>query len=106
MKLNLSLVSALDTLYLMDLKEDFWIASQSLKTNFLLEKDLNVSLFETNIRVVGGLLGAYELSKESFLLDIAKSVAEKLIRAFDPTNNLPYIYNHHPLLNYSQVAIH
>jgi mannosyl-oligosaccharide alpha-1,2-mannosidase len=45
------------------------------------QEDINV--FETNIRVVGGLLGAYELSRDSLFLDKARELVDRLMIAFD-----------------------
>eukprot|EP00438_Fugacium_kawagutii_P033484 Skav230637 [mRNA] locus=scaffold1673:300894:301608:+ [translate_table: standard] len=57
-----TLVDALDTLWLMDFKEEprAAAAAQNL-TPFAqgFSKDLNVNLFETSIRHLGGLLSAF-----------------------------------------------
>ena len=37
------------------------------RVNF--DSDINVSVFETNIRIVGGLLGAHLMAKRYHLLD-------------------------------------
>ena len=42
-----------------------------------------LSLFETNIRILGGLLAAYDLSQDSRLLDKAKDLADRLLPNFD-----------------------
>jgi mannosyl-oligosaccharide alpha-1,2-mannosidase len=41
----------------------------------------DVSLFETNIRVVGGLLSAYDLSRERVFLDRAQELVELMLPA-------------------------
>jgi mannosyl-oligosaccharide alpha-1,2-mannosidase len=51
------------------------------------DHDLNVSLFETTIRILGGLLGAYELSQDSMLLHKAKDMADKLMWAFNTSSS-------------------
>jgi len=53
----------MDTMYIMGFKEEFNIAVEHA-VNFNFDLDLEVSFFETTIRVVGGLLGAFELSKD------------------------------------------
>jgi len=63
--------------------------------DFDLNRNLNVSFFETTIRVIGGLLGAYDLTKDSALLFKAAEVADRLIPAFHPSESkgisiLPY----------------
>jgi mannosyl-oligosaccharide alpha-1,2-mannosidase len=46
--------------------------------------DISVSVFETTIRYLGGLLSAYELSGQKFpaLRDKAKEVADKMAYAW------------------------
>lgn len=48
-----------------------------------------ISLFETNIRVVGGLLSAFDLSGEKVFLDRAQELVELMLPAMgkddDPT---------------------
>ena len=48
-----------------------------------LDSTAKLSLFETNIRIVGGLLAAYDLSQDSRLLDKAKELADRLMPNFD-----------------------
>lgn len=66
--LGLTIVDALDTIYIMDLQEEFdearnWIDSY---LNFNVDRDIN--LFEVTIRVLGGLLSAYHLSGDKMFL--------------------------------------
>lgn len=42
-----------------------------------------ISLFETNIRVVGGLLGAYDLSGDNMFLDKAVQCVDLMLPIFD-----------------------
>lgn len=59
---SLSLIDALDTLVVMGLHDEFNKAVDYIKYNVSFDADINVSVFETNIRVVGGLLSAHMLS--------------------------------------------
>lgn len=59
---SLSLIDALDTLIVMGLHDEFNKAVDYIKYNVSFDADINVSVFETNIRVVGGLLSAHMLS--------------------------------------------
>ncbi|KAG7292464.1 hypothetical protein NEMBOFW57_002499 [Staphylotrichum longicolle] len=47
------------------------------------------SLFETNIRYLGGLLSAYDLSQEKVLLDKAVELGDMLHAGFDTPNHMP-----------------
>ncbi|KAI4947844.1 hypothetical protein J4E86_008361 [Alternaria arbusti] len=85
-----TLVDSLDTLWIMGLKEEFEEAVEAVaaidfgKTNLT-----TVSVFETTIRYLGGLLSAYDMSGKPILLKKAIQLGEMLYRAFDTTNNTP-----------------
>jgi len=50
--LGLTLVDALDTLYIMGLKEEFNEATEWVKTQYKADTDVRASVFETTIRVL------------------------------------------------------
>ncbi|KAI3600436.1 glycoside hydrolase family 47 protein [Moniliophthora roreri] len=81
-----SIVDAMSTMYIMGLDDYFTEAINFVKTiDFNVSKTgATVSVFETTIRYLGGLLSAYELSgkKESVLLEKAKQVADKMAFAW------------------------
>ncbi|CAK9068469.1 2-alpha-mannosidase (ER alpha-1 [Durusdinium trenchii] len=77
-----TLVDALDTLWLMDFKEEFHRAALWVEQSLSFSKDLNVNLFETSIRHLGGLLSAFALSGRRGLLSKAKDLGNRLIKAF------------------------
>jgi len=84
--MGMTLVDALDTLWLMDLKDEFARARDWCATT--LQHDLNtpVSTFETTIRSLGGLLSAYDWSGDDIFLTQAKDLGQRLFKAFDPKN--------------------
>lgn len=91
-RLGLTLVDSLDTLHIMGLQAEFdkardWIADSS---NFNLDKVGNVNLFETTIRVLGGLLGAYALSADKVFLDRAQELGDRLLPAVQSPHGIPY----------------
>uniref|UniRef100_A0AAR2JVS7 alpha-1,2-Mannosidase n=1 Tax=Pygocentrus nattereri TaxID=42514 RepID=A0AAR2JVS7_PYGNA len=59
-----SIVDSLDTLYIMGLTEDYQEAKEWVHNNLDLNSNGEASLFEVNIRYVGGLLSAYYLTGE------------------------------------------
>ncbi|RDA91578.1 hypothetical protein CP533_5976 [Ophiocordyceps camponoti-saundersi (nom. inval.)] len=85
------LVDALDTLWIMGLRDDFKLAVREVavldwsKTHD--GKPLDV--FEVTIRHLGGLLAAYDLSGEAVLLAKAVELGNMLYAAFDTPNRLP-----------------
>ena len=63
---GLTLIDSLDTLLLMENYTEFARSIERLRSIWTLEVDQNVSVFETTIRVVGGLVSAHQLA-EAFL---------------------------------------
>ncbi|NXX88270.1 MA1A1 mannosidase, partial [Centropus bengalensis] len=59
-----TIVDALDTLYIMEMKEEFKEAKEWVEKNLDFNVNAEISVFEVNIRFVGGLLSAYYLSGE------------------------------------------
>ena len=57
--LGLTLIEALDTLWVMGLDEEFRDGVAWIAADLDFEVDGEVSVFETSIRLVGGLLSAY-----------------------------------------------
>ncbi|CAM1510625.1 Fc.00g009600.m01.CDS01 [Cosmosporella sp. VM-42] len=85
-----TLVDSLDTLWIMGLKEEFDEATAALVAlDWAKTDDGAANLFETTIRHLGGLLGAYELSGQKALLKKAHELGEMLYVAFDTPNRLP-----------------
>ncbi|XP_032230548.1 ER degradation-enhancing alpha-mannosidase-like protein 2 [Nematostella vectensis] len=99
---SLTLVDALDTLLILGNASEFRRVSKLLANTLRFDQDINVSVFETNIRVVGGLLAAHLLSPlagivleegwpcDGPLLRLAVQAAEKLLPAFDTPTGMPY----------------
>eukprot|EP00750_Incisomonas_marina_P017707 INCI2369.1.p1 GENE.INCI2369.1~~INCI2369.1.p1 ORF type:complete len:752 (+),score=136.84 INCI2369.1:60-2315(+) len=89
--LGLTLIDALDTMYIMGLRTEFdeavsWVAS-SLDFQSV-TKDVNV--FETTIRVLGGLLSAHMFSGEHVLREKAIELADRLLPAFETPSGIPF----------------
>jgi len=88
--LGLTLIDSLDTMFVMNLKEEFdeardWVSSS---LSFSINKDVN--LFETTIRVLGGLLSAFHLSGDNVFLEKAKDLGQRLMGAFSSSSGIPY----------------
>ncbi|KAJ1918841.1 hypothetical protein IWQ60_007400 [Tieghemiomyces parasiticus] len=82
-------IDSLDTLWMMDLKREFKQAVDMVRGVNFQRVSGDMSFFETGIRVLGGLLSAYELSGESVLLTKATEIGNILIKAFDTPTGLP-----------------
>ncbi|KAF6820810.1 glycosyl hydrolase family 47 [Colletotrichum sojae] len=85
-----TLVDSLDTLWLMGMYDDFNKAVQYVSTiDWNNSTEPRCNIFETNIRYLGGLLSAYDLSNEEVLLKKAVELANMLYAAFDTPNRFP-----------------
>jgi len=75
----------------MGLKDEFWKARDWVR-DYL---DFNqvkggVSVFETTIRNLAGLLSAYDLSGDKAFLDKSDDLGMRLMRAFGSRTGIPY----------------
>eukprot|EP00850_Spirogloea_muscicola_P013748 SM000095S24962 [mRNA] locus=s95:144540:149855:- [translate_table: standard] len=98
---SLTLVDAMDTLALLGDHGEFSKAVKWLSSHLDFDQNVTVSLFETNIRVLGGLLSAHLLASDAAtglqvdgyhgeLLDLADDLASRLMPAFDTPTGIPY----------------
>jgi mannosidase alpha-like ER degradation enhancer 2 len=85
-------VDALDTLILMGLKDEADKTRKLIDTQLSFDRDVYVKNFEITIRMLGGLLSAYELSGDNRLLVLAQDLGKRLLPAFDSPTGLPYQY--------------
>ncbi|KAF8960356.1 glycoside hydrolase family 47 protein [Flammula alnicola] len=89
-----SIVDAMSTMHIMGLNDLFLEAVNfSSKIDFSKSQTPDtVSVFETTIRYLGGLLSAFELSGQQFpiLLEKAKEVGDKLAFAWVGSNDVPF----------------
>lgn len=87
-----TLVDALDTLWIMGLKEDFEMAVKAVeKIDFTTTDETHINVFETTIRYLGGFLAAYDISGGKYPLLLAKAVevGDFLMDCFDTPNRMP-----------------
>ena len=88
-----TLVDSLDTLWIMGLRDEFDEAVNAVAgIDFESSTSTTVSVFETTIRYLGGLLSAYDLSRNGMLLRKATELGEMLYVAFDTPNRMPIPY--------------
>ncbi|XP_018413536.1 PREDICTED: mannosyl-oligosaccharide 1,2-alpha-mannosidase IC [Nanorana parkeri] len=84
-----TIVDALDTLYIMNLKEEFEHAVHWIENSLDLNVNGEASLFEVNIRYIGGLLSAYYLSGKEVFREKAIGLGKKLLPAFSTPTGIP-----------------
>ncbi|KAK5879745.1 hypothetical protein CesoFtcFv8_022838 [Champsocephalus esox] len=85
-----TIVDALDTLYIMEMFEEFDAATDWVEKNLDFNVNAEVSVFEVNIRFVGGLLSAYYLSGKEVYRRKAVELGEKLLPAFKTPTGIPW----------------
>lgn len=97
----LTLIDSLDTLALLGDKERFAAGVEWVGKNVRFDINKTVSVFETNIRILGGLLSAHLIASdyatgmkiESYddqLLHLAADLAQRLLPAFDTPTGIPF----------------
>ncbi|XP_026167573.1 mannosidase, alpha, class 1B, member 1b isoform X2 [Mastacembelus armatus] len=88
--LGLTLIDALDTMWIMELKEEFKEAKAWVAAELTFNKNVDVNLFESTIRILGGLLSTYHLTGDTLFLDKAKDIGFRLMPAFKTPSKIPY----------------
>ena len=86
---GITVVDALDTLWIMGLRAE-WREAREHVRRLSYRKDTTVSVFETTIRHMGGLLAAYTLSRDALFLQKAEDLAKLLLPAFNTPYRIPY----------------
>lgn len=97
----LTLIDSLDTLALLGDKERFAAGVEWVGKNVRFDINKTVSVFETNIRILGGLLSAHLIASdyatgmkiESYddqLLHLSVDLAQRLLPAFDTPTGIPF----------------
>uniref|UniRef100_A0A6Q2YQJ1 alpha-1,2-Mannosidase n=1 Tax=Esox lucius TaxID=8010 RepID=A0A6Q2YQJ1_ESOLU len=101
-KFSLTLIDTLDTLVLLNKTTEFEAAVRRVLRDVRLDNDIVVSVFETNIRVLGGLLGGHSMAVmlkdgghhmqwyQDELLHMAKDLGLRLLPAFNTSSGLPF----------------
>ncbi|KAG7316380.1 hypothetical protein KOW79_019921 [Hemibagrus wyckioides] len=85
-----TIVDALDTLYIMGMYDEFEAATEWVEKNLDFNMNTEISVFEVNIRFVGGLLSAYYLSGKEVFRRKAIELGEKLLPAFKTPTGIPW----------------
>jgi endoplasmic reticulum Man9GlcNAc2 1,2-alpha-mannosidase len=85
------IIDALDTMMLMNLTEEIERARSWIVESLDWDQDREVSLFETTIRMLGGLLSAHYISGyDDVYLEKAVDLADRLLGGFDSPTGIPY----------------
>ena len=90
--LLLTPMDAFGTMEIMGLSKEAKEDKELLLSKLSFNKDISVQVFEINIRLLGGLLSAYQLDGDKRFLDLAIDLANRLMPAFDSPTGMPYRY--------------
>ena len=85
-------VDAFDSMILMDLTEEAKETKELIFKNLDFDVDMDVQNFEVSIRILGGLLSAYELDGDRRFLSLAEDLAKRLMKAFNSPSGMPFRY--------------
>jgi mannosidase alpha-like ER degradation enhancer 2 len=83
-------VDSLDTLYLLGFKAEADATRKYIAGNLSFDKDISVQNFEITIRILGGLLSAYQMTGDKKLLALAEDLGTRLLPVFDSPTGIPY----------------
>lgn len=84
-------VDAYDTMLLMGLDAEAARARRLIFDELSFDHDMTVQLFEVNIRLLGGLLSAYQMDGDRRWLALATDLGDRLLPAFSSPTGLPYV---------------
>ena len=90
--LLMSPVDALDTLLLLGLDKEANEARELIVGQLSFDQDIEVQNFEVTIRLLGGLLSAYQMTDDPRLLKLADDLGRRLSPVFDSPTGLPYTH--------------
>lgn len=88
--LGLSIVDAIDTIYIMGLTEEYQEAREWIDKQLHFDINRDVNLFEVTIRVLGGLLSIYHLTEDPLYLNKAIDLGDRLLPCFESDSGVPY----------------
>lgn len=99
-----TMIDALSTLWIMGMQDEFYEGRDYVRDNLTYDTVGEVSVFETTIRNLGGLLSAYDLSNDPVFLEKADDLGSRLLRSIGPSG-IPFgrtVLNHEDGKSYNQ----
>ena len=87
-------VDAFDTFTLLGLTAEAGEAKELILSRLNFNIDNDIQVFEITIRLLGGLITAYELDGNKKFLALATDLANRLMPAFNSATGMPYRYVH------------
>ncbi len=85
-------IDSYDTFIMLGLTKEANEAKKLIFDSLHLDADMEVQVFEITIRLLGGLIAAYELDGDKQFLDLATDLADRLLPCFNSPTGMPYRY--------------
>jgi ER degradation enhancer, mannosidase alpha-like 2 len=85
-------VDAYDTMLLMGLTAEAADAKRLILEHLSFDQDASVQVFEVTIRLLGGLLAAYQMDHDPGFLRLAADLGDRLLPAFRSPTAMPFRY--------------
>ena len=85
-------VDALPSLILLGFPDEAEKAKKLIVETLSFDKDIEVKNFEVTIRILGGLLSAYEMTGDAKLLALADDLGARLLPVFESPTGMPYMF--------------
>jgi len=85
-------VDAYDTMLLMGLDAEAKDAKSLILDRLSFDQDISVQVFEVTIRLLGGLLAAYQMDGDPRFLRLATDLGDRLLPAFRSSTGMPFRY--------------
>jgi mannosidase alpha-like ER degradation enhancer 2 len=85
-------VDAFDTMILMGFTDEANETKELIFNKLSFDKNISVQNFEITIRLLGGLISAYQLDGDERFLDLAEDLGNSLLPVFNSKTGMPYRY--------------
>ncbi len=85
-------VDAYDTMLIMGLQAEAAEAKHLILDSLRFNRNMEVQSFEITIRLLGGLLSAYQMNRDQRFLSLAEDLGTRLLPVFDTPTGMPYRY--------------
>jgi len=76
---------------LMGLDDEAARAKELILAELSFDHDMTIQVFEVTIRLLGGLLSAYQMDGDPRFLELAVDLADRMLPAFDTPTGMPYV---------------
>lgn len=87
-------VDAYDLLVIAGLKEEAAEVKRLILDSLSFDKNVEVQSFEVTIRLLAGLLSAYQIDGDKKFLELADDLGKRLLPVFNSKTGMPYRYVH------------